>query len=294
MPRKESAKPRLSPGGAARRGGVGEKPARADNTSPQLFAGLPEEPKLLAPTWMVATAILKDSAPSFWDHQHKDVSLDDCALPGILTLLGPYRWLFEYGSSAELAGKITTFTAAESIVEGEKEGKEDKEAQRLLFGETPSFLFPSPERIPSTREVILADSVIRNADKNDPPLSDTQLACLRKTAASPPPLLLLLNGLRSIRKKMESCKSVSVLAESYLKKNGWRFDPTAKQLVAIGKHKGRNLLTSCICALSIEFGRDAKGRTKIKQYLSPIFSIELDAGRRGKIARALENFHRGV
>jgi hypothetical protein len=274
---------------------MAEKPVPADHSPPLGTAPL-REPQLFAPFWMM-TGALGDRGIPFWENLHKDISFDDCPLPGILALLGPYKWLFGYGTSEELAQKIETLAAAERIVEGKRAGKEDEEMRRLLFGELPTLLNPSPKRIPSPNSIVFADSIVRDADQIEPPLSDTQLASLRETAASSPPLLLVGNGLRRIRQQLEFERKSSVTAEKYLAEAGWRFDQPTRQLVATKeKRRGRSLLTLCMLTLAEEFGRgarDATVRAKIKEYLSPIFSVDLEDGPRGNIARALENDQRG-
>ncbi len=248
-------------------------------------------PKAFALSWMINACINKDDAPQVWEKLHENIS---CPLPGILVLLGPYKWLLEFGTNEELEKNIRTLTEAENIVNKKRKGKEDDESLTFFHGPHATLLCPNPKQNPPPSEVLLADVAIRNAKIIGLSLTDAELTYLQETAASPPPLLFIRNGLRSISEEMESCRIISARAEEYLRKDGWKFQLPARKLVAIGKHKGRNLLTLCIFALSIQYGRDKKGRAKIKQYLSPIFSINLDDGRRGNIARALENARRGA
>lgn len=263
-----------------------------------LLKGL-EDSKLLAPSWMITVGALKDDAISFWEKEHDKADNEKHPLMGISRLLAPYKWLFEFGTTDQLERKIATLQEAERIVieamaERKDGGIPPSGFQALIPILAPSFLdkLSPTEPPPSVERIISAAQTIKMDDEEPLGLSGSQRAALKKKATSPPPLFLVQNGLVSIREKTNFFKEISTQAEGYLVSAGWRFDATKKMLVAVDKHKGRNLLTLCIIALSNEFGRDKTGRTKIKESLSPIFVATLEDGRRGNIQRALENFRR--
>jgi hypothetical protein len=93
---------------------------------------------------------------------------------------------------------------------------------------------------------------------------------------------------------LESRAKAARLAMEYLARVGWRFDPTTRRVKAKADHRGKDLLRLCIQALGVEYGKDDNGRKRIKDYLSSILEleVELDAGPRGDIARALEGLKR--
>jgi hypothetical protein len=99
-----------------------------------------------------------------------------------------------------------------------------------------------------------------------------------------------LNGERfdALLKRLLYLERAARHAEEKLERAGGRFNLKTEKLELITGGRYAELLTRCIQALSVEYGTDAPGREKIKNYLSNIFNDELDAGPHGKINRALE------
>lgn len=211
--------------------------------------------------WMMFCTLDSSDGPiRAWEAQFDQDMLAQEPLGGIALLLGPQRWLLENGTAESLANKLGVIQQAERIVTGQTSKRDLPEANsgRFLIVEEQDSALPK-SLVPPLRFVLQDESV------------------------------------RDLSRFMEYLgwqREISIVAERYLEAHGWRFDPMSGKIVAIDKHKGRNLLTLCIVALAIEFGRDAKGREKIRDYLSPIFAAELNIGRRGNIARALENARR--